>query len=106
MEDWDFLKRNIMRQTFGKTKELRAALSLLIGRQTEPVFVILNRPELSTKDDASEYIRTMLAVAKETQGVLKVLIVIRNGAWDIEQDSRGIAKSKLLRTLCLDQRRV
>lgn len=106
MEDWDFLKRNIMRQKSGRTKELRAALSLLIGRQKEPVLVILNRPELSTKDDASEYIRTMPAVAKETRGVLKVLVVIRNGVWDIDKNRAGIVRSKLLRTLCLDQRRV
>lgn len=87
-------------------ERIESSTALLIGRQKEPVLVILNRPELSTKDDASEYIRTMPAVAKETRGVLKVLVVIRNGVWDIDKNRAGIARSKLLRTLCLDQRRV
>ncbi|KAF1956038.1 hypothetical protein CC80DRAFT_594180 [Byssothecium circinans] len=93
-----------------RQENLLAALIKTVNLQKEPVFVVLNRPEMNQEEDVGEVIRAMLSLAKETTGEVKVLIVQRSELWDLDENRysvvpRGVDQ-KLLRAVRMDQRRI
>lgn len=108
-DDWKDIESSISSRS-DRQEGLTAALLRIIDLQKEPVFIILDRPELNEDEDVAEYIRTMVRLARETKGELKVLIVQRSELWDFEENRYGImpkgVDQKLLQTVRLDQRRI
>ncbi|KAJ4301551.1 hypothetical protein N0V90_003644 [Kalmusia sp. IMI 367209] len=109
-DDWQDLERHITGRRVDRLEGLKAALLKIVNLQREPVFIILDRPELNGDEDTGEYIKMMLSVAKETTGELKVLIVQRTELFDFAKNKHGIVPRgldpKLLQTIRLDQRRI
>ncbi|KAF2198747.1 hypothetical protein GQ43DRAFT_421781 [Delitschia confertaspora ATCC 74209] len=92
---------------------LQAALLHIVNLQTEPVFIILNRPDLSSSDSPKPFIKAMEDLAVKAKTEVKVLIIIRTEIWDVEENTpRRAAKGKsegketVLKMIRLDQHRL
>lgn len=107
--DWYQIESSVSHQGDNKLKGLCAALLKVISLQTNPVFIILNRPELSKEDSPYDYLEMMLNLAKET-GTLKVMIVQRAELWEVEGDRRRVSTqgsySEIFQAMRRDQSRL
>ncbi|CAN9261352.1 unnamed protein product [Alternaria alternata] len=110
VEEWYKIKKLISRRGSGRVEALSEALLGIIGLQEQPVFVVIDRPELSEADPASEFAETILRMVEQTDGVLKALIIHRAEFWDWEQNKSLILRKGTPASACqalrLDQRRL
>ncbi|KNG46999.1 paxneb protein superfamily [Stemphylium lycopersici] len=108
VEEWYKIQKLISRRDEDRTDAISEALQRVVGLQQNPVFVILDRPELSD-DSTSSFAATMLRLVEQTDGVLKVLMVHRAELWDWEANKRAVlgrgTDAESCRALRLDQRR-
>ena len=72
-----------------KINSLRAALLRIINLHDDPVYIILNRAELS-KGSRAEHVETMLALVRDTTAELKVMMVQRSEFWDSHENEKEI----------------
>lgn len=89
---------------------LSEALLKVIDLQKEPVFIVLDRPELSDEHSVTDFALAMLYLVERAVEPLKVLIVTRAELWDWEENKRGIIKQSMsperCRALRIDQHRL
>ncbi|KAI1346301.1 hypothetical protein F5Y01DRAFT_298144 [Xylaria sp. FL0043] len=91
-----------------RVEGLRMALLRIINRCNGRVYIILNRPELceaQPEESCTEYITTMISLAKESTAELKIMIVVKSEFWDFEKNRRGIdgVDLEIFREVRLDQ---
>ncbi|KAI1357312.1 hypothetical protein F5Y08DRAFT_324569 [Xylaria arbuscula] len=68
---------------------LRKALIRIIDRHNSPVYIILNRLELcemQSEESCTEYLATMLSLARDTRKELKVMIIVKSELWDFKKN--------------------
>jgi hypothetical protein len=82
----------------------------VIWLQEEPVFIILDRPELSGDHSVKDYASAMLDVLENSENELKVLVIHKADLWDWEENKKGVLRkgmgSEIYRAIRLDQRRL
>ncbi|KAF2645289.1 hypothetical protein P280DRAFT_116495 [Massarina eburnea CBS 473.64] len=87
---------------------LMAALLKIVDLQSETVFIVLDRPDLN-EGEVADCIQAMIALARDTKGVLKVLVVHRSDTWSFDENIFSIVPkgiSSELQRVRLDQRRI
>lgn len=108
-DDWHYIETHLSSHELDRER-LTTALLKIVDLQKGPVFLILDRPEMNEEEDTAEYIRSMLLLAKETKGELKVLIVQRSEKWDLESNMFGVTPKgldpRLLQSIRRDQHRI
>ena len=83
------------------------ALSRIINLHNGPVWIILNRPDLSMESSCAQYLSTMLALVKNATVELKIMVILRTEFWDVERsmkeiDIEGLDFGKFHR-ICMNQ---
>jgi hypothetical protein len=93
-----------------RVEALYEALLKVVELQEQSVFIIIDRPERSEADSASEFAETMLRMVEQTGVVLTALIVHRAEFWDWEANKSSVLRRGMPTALCqayrLDQRRL
>ena len=93
-----------------KTKHLSEALLKVIDLQTEEVYIVIDRPELSEDDSVRDFASGMLHLIEHTRNVLKVLIVHRAELWNWEENKRSVIRKgmrdEIYQALRIDQCRL
>lgn len=83
-----------------KTEHLSEALLKIIDLQTEEVYVVIDRPELSEDDSVRDFASGMLHLVERTRNVLKVLIVHRAELWNWEENKRSVIRKGMRDDIC------
>ena len=105
--NWNEIELSVSLQGDDKRKGLCAALLKIVNLQSDRVFIVLNRPDLSKEDSAYEYLEIMLELAEKTTAELKVMIVQRAEFWDFESDLRRMGtRRNILHAMRRDQSRL
>ena len=105
--NWNEIESSVSLQGDDKRKGLCAALLKIVNLQSDPVFIILNRPDLCKEDSPYEYLEIMLELAEKTTAELKVMIVQRAEFWDVESDLRRTGtRGSILHAMRRDQSRL
>jgi hypothetical protein len=109
-QDWYMIESLIGSFESGDIRALSEVLLKIIDLQKEPVYIVLDRPDVSELDSPKTYASTLLELVGRTTGELKVLIVYRTEMWDLEKNRAGLVKKgtdpNLLRVLRMDQLRL
>jgi hypothetical protein len=110
VEEWYKIQSLLTRHGTGRDEALTEVLLEVIRLQKEPVFIILDRPELSEDHSVKDYALAMLHLVENSGDNLKVLVVHRADLWDWEENKRGILRKgmnpEICRAIRLDQRRL
>jgi hypothetical protein len=110
VEEWYKIQSLLARHDTGRDEALTEALLEVIRLQKEPVFIILDRPELSEDHSVKDYASAMLDVLENLENDLKVLVIHRADLWDWEENKKGVLRKgmgpEICRAIRLDQRRL
>ena len=109
-DEWYSIQSLITRHGTERDEALAEALLKVIKLQKEPVFIILDRPELSDENSVTDFASTMLPIVEQAEESLKVLIVHRAELWDWEENKRAIVRQGMSPEICrvirIDQERL
>ncbi|KAH6881928.1 hypothetical protein BKA58DRAFT_433709 [Alternaria rosae] len=101
-QDWYEIQSHIAwdGDSEGKTKHLSEALRKIVDLQTEEVYIVIDRPELSEDDSVRDFASGMLHLIEQTRNVLRAMIIHRAELWNWEENKRSVLGKGMRGDIC------